>query len=107
MRKVLWNRSMGLDITFECCSSAVATQGCASCSNAARAAPRNSADSRLIFQLIDWGPNMPASGLEVARSIAPMRASLSPFDTNEPGWIENSTFYLDVRCQSADAFRMA
>src|SRR5208283_2497101 len=51
---------MGSRSVRECSAIAAATQGCASCSNAARPAARNRADSRLIFQLIDFAPKSPS-----------------------------------------------
>ena len=54
-------RPMGLANVSECCSTAAAIQGWASCSNSARPAPKNIAASRLTCQVIDRGPNTPAS----------------------------------------------
>src|ERR1039458_3740055 len=82
MRKVLWNRAMGLESRLECWTSAVATQGCASCRSAARPAPRNKADSRLIFQLMESRPKMPAFELVERRAIGASKVSMSCDETN-------------------------
>src|SRR5215831_8929426 len=52
---------MGLANVSECCSIAAATQGWASCSNSARPAPKKIAASLSTCQVIDPGPNTPAS----------------------------------------------
>src|SRR5271163_3092768 len=75
-RKVLWNLASGSVRSVECCCSAAATQGWANCSSAARPAPRNKADSRLTFQLIEDGPKMPACGSDVSCPTEVRRASM-------------------------------
>jgi hypothetical protein len=52
---------MGLANVSECCSIAAAIQGWASCSNSARPAPKKIAASLSTCQVIDRGPNTPAS----------------------------------------------
>src|SRR5262249_52992157 len=51
----------GVGKLSECCSTAAAIQGWASCSNSARPAPKKIAASRSTCQVIDRGPNTPAS----------------------------------------------
>ena len=60
---------------------AAATQGCASCSNAARPAARNSADSRLTFQLTESGPKMPCAAPAAERFTSSSRRSSSAAET--------------------------
>src|SRR5260370_27444648 len=68
---------------FECWSSAAASEGCASWSNAARAAPRNNADSRLTFQPIEDGPKMPLRESEVRSATVAHSWAMSSRDTGE------------------------
>ncbi len=79
--KGLMKAADGSCSVLECWAMAVATQGWASWSRAARPAARNRADSRLIFQLIEVGPKMlwPGSGADVL--ISASRPSRSAADT--------------------------
>src|SRR5690242_7887575 len=62
---------------------AVATQGCASWSRAARPAPRKTPDSRLIFQVMEFGPKMPARGSALRQAIAASDDSRSARETRD------------------------
>src|SRR6516162_6483846 len=61
MLKVRWKRRMGSAKVSECCSIAAATHGWASCNSSARPAPKKTAASPSTRQVIDRGPNRPAS----------------------------------------------
>src|SRR5579864_4113684 len=53
---------MGSASARECSAIAAATHGCANCSSKARPAPRKIAASRLMRQVMDAVPKMPAVG---------------------------------------------
>src|SRR5271167_573743 len=74
---------MGSCSVLEYSAIAAATQGCASCSSAARPAARNSADSRLIFQLTELGPKIPSEAPAAEFFTSSSRRSRSAAET---GW---------------------
>src|SRR5918998_4414434 len=61
-------RPHGSESKRECCATAVATEGCATCSNSARPPPSRSTASRLTRQVTLPGPNRPGSSRDAIAS---------------------------------------